>query len=116
LITSASFQDAGINQTYSLKAGDYAVLFEPPRNGAELSQVYTAQHLLDYTEPTLNILTADVNNIDVYINNWDNYKMLRNISNNNVSDIYYKDNIGAATVARTSTNLTTTTRFNRVKL
>jgi hypothetical protein len=116
LITSADWQDASINQTYSLAAGDYAIVFEPGRQGAELAQVFTAQHILDYTEPTLNILTPNINDVDVYINNWDNYKLLRNTTNNIVSDIYYKDNIGAATVARTSTNLTTTTRFNKVKL
>ena len=111
-----NWQDASINQTFSLKKGDYAVTFELGWMNNALTYGWTFPHMFDYTEPNLRIATANKNNIDVIHNNWDITKMFRNTTNNIVSDIYLKDNIGAETVARTSTNLTTTTRFNGVKL
>lgn len=116
LISSLQFQDCSINETFNLKQGDYAITFELGYDESVFGTGLTSTHIFDYTAPTLDILTADANNIDVINNNWDNYKLLKNIDNNVVSDIYFKDNIGAATVARTSTDLTTTTRFNKVKL
>jgi len=116
MITSSNWQDASINQTFSLKQGDYAVTFEPGWMNSTLTYGWTFPHMFDYTEPNLRIATANKNNIDVIHNNWDITNLFRNRTNNIVSDIYLKDNIGAETVARTSTNLTTTTRFNGVKL
>jgi hypothetical protein len=116
LVSSSQFQDCSINETFNLKQGDYAVSFELGYDESQFATGLTSTHIFDYMEPTLDILTADVNNIDILNNNWDNYKLLKNIDNNVVTDIYFKDNIGSETVARTSTNLTTTTRFNKVKL
>jgi hypothetical protein len=116
LVSSLQFQDYSINETFNLKQGDYAISFELGYDDNTFSTGLTSTHIFDYTQPTLDILTADVNNIDIINNNWDNYKLLKNIDNNVVTDIYFKDNIGSETVAQTTSDLSSTTRFNKVKL
>jgi hypothetical protein len=99
------------NKNYILDAGSYSL------NMAWFTHYQGQSGLIawSYKNMNFNIASENRNNINVTKNTWDIHKMFTNPTTQ-VNKWSRPDNIGPATVSRTSTNLTTTTRFNGVKL
>jgi hypothetical protein len=116
LISSLSFADYSINKEFTLQPGNYAILLETGQDFNSITYGTGAIRILDYKQPNLNILTSNLDNIDILFNNWDSYKMFNNIDNTTALDIVNSQNIGTTTVLRATTDTSTTTRFNNVRL
>jgi hypothetical protein len=116
LISSLQFADYSINKEFTLQPGNYAILLETGQDFSGTSNYGGAIRILDYKQPTLNILTSNLNNVDILFNNWDSYKMLNNIDNTATLDLVYTQNIGTTTVLQATADTSTTTRFNNVRI
>lgn len=116
LISSTTWQDASIDQLFTMQPGHYVVTFEQGYNPESAAQSNRGQHLVDFTRPRFNLVTNNKNNIDILSNNWDIVKLLDNVEHNIDEDMLLTSNVGVETVVKVSNDLTTTTRFNKVKL
>jgi hypothetical protein len=116
LISSLEFADYSINKEFTLQPGNYAILLETGQDFTGTTYGSGAIRILDYKQPKLNILTSNLNNVDILFNNWDNYKMLNSIDNTAVLDLIYTQNVGSTTVLQAAADTSTTTRFNNVRI
>lgn len=116
LISSISWQDASIDELFTLNLGHYVVTFEQGFNPESAQQSNRGQRLVDFTRPRFNLVTNNKNNIDVISNNWDIVKLLDNVEHNIDDDMLLTSNVGVETVVKVSNDLNTSTRFNKVKL
>jgi len=99
------------NKTLNLSPGIYSLVFawNVPYNG-NLGIV-----ALSYKNMKFNILTENVNNVTVTKNTWDIHRMLDNQSLYQ-NDYLRPDNIGIKTAARVVNSVSTTKRFNNVRM
>jgi hypothetical protein len=116
LISSTAWQDASIDELFTMQPGHYVVTFEQGYNNEGQTNTNRGQHLLDFTRPQFNLVTNNKNNIDVISNNWDIVKLFDNVDHNVDDDMLYTSNLGVETVVKVSNDLNTSTRFNKVKL
>ena len=100
------------NRNYNLQPGNYALNLNHMTH-------YQGQYGLlawSYKNMDFKIASADKNNIKVTKNTWDIHKLLDGNDKLQVNEFTRPDNIGPNTVSRTVNDLTTTVRFNNVKL
>jgi hypothetical protein len=105
-----------IDETFNLTPGHYTINFELGYDVTNPGYGARGQHLLDYTRPELSISTTDLNNLTVYYNNWDIHKLFDSVNANIALDPLVSKNRGVDVVEKLMNNLSTSVKFNKVKL
>jgi hypothetical protein len=98
-------------ETFNFEPGEYRVLM----NWAISDGSTLGVRAWSYKNMNFNILTDNVNNVSVSKNTWDIHKLLDSVEYD-LNDFSRPTNIGAPTVVKVTNDVTTSVKFNKVKI